>query len=102
MRAQILSGVTAVGLTLSIAATAGAAPTHRDDDRHGRGPAFTFTPLTGSAYGVSTADWALPFLLPTGYTQQLVADETGLDISAGAHDLTDMSTGHETRRQPGR
>jgi hypothetical protein len=101
MRVQIISGVTAVGLTLGLAGAAGAAPLHRDDDRRHRAP-FTFTALAASAYGQGTADWTLPYLLPAGYTQQLVADETVLDIYAGADDLTDMNTVNETGRHAGR
>lgn len=102
MRVQI-TGLAAVGLSLALAASAAAAPTHRDDDgaRH-RGPAFTFTPLPGSAYGQATGAWAEPFLLPAGFTQQLVTDETTLDIYAGADDLTDMNTVNETGREAGR
>lgn len=108
MRVQIISGATAVGLTLALAASAGAAPLHSDDDgnrdRGGdRGRTFAFTPLAGSAYGQASTDWTEPFLLPDGYTQHLVADETALDIySGGVDDLTDMTTVNETGRQAGR
>ncbi|KGM15940.1 hypothetical protein N867_04320, partial [Actinotalea fermentans ATCC 43279 = JCM 9966 = DSM 3133] len=68
----------------------------------GRGGPFDFAPLAGSAYGASTTDWAQPFLLPQGYTQSLVADETVLDVYAGADDLSDMTTVNETGRQAGR
>lgn len=109
MRVQI-TGLAAVGLSLALAASAAAVPTHlpthlpthRDDDARHRGPAFTFAPLPGSAYGQATAAWAEPFLLPPGFTQQLVTDETTLDIYAGADDLTDMNTVNETGREAGR
>ena len=106
MRVQI-TGLAAVGLSLALAASAAAVPTHlpthrNDDDGRHRGPAFTFTPLPGSVYGQATAAWAEPFLLPAGFTQQLVTDETTLDIYAGADDLTDMNTVNETGREAGR
>jgi len=108
MRAQLVTGAVAAGavvagLALAVAVPATAATTHRDDDRRGgHGRPFDFTPLAGSAYGATTTDWTQPFLLPQGYTQELVADETVLDIYTGADDLTDMNTVNETGRQAGR
>lgn len=81
-----LSAVTAVGL----AAPALAA-----------GP-MSFDPISGTPYGAATADWVDPFVIPEGYSQSLVADETTLDIYPGVDDLTDMNTVNETGRLAGR
>jgi uncharacterized protein len=62
-----------------------------------------FTPISGSAYDALTADWSEPFVIPAGYTQKLVADETDLDIYGdGVDDLSDMNVHNETGRQAGR
>lgn len=113
MRGQIVAGAVVAGLAVGLAVPAAAlpagAPAHRGDDRPGghggpgsHGRPFDFTPLAGSAYGATTPDWAQPFLLPQGYTQSLVADETVLDVYPGADDLSDMTTVNETGRQAGR
>ena len=44
----------------------------------GTGP-HPFTPIAGSAYG-QTADIAAPFVIPAGYTQTVVSNDTNLDI----------------------
>lgn len=41
-------------------------------------------------------------MVPEGYTQSLVMDETGLDIYPGEDDLTDMNTVNETGAHAGR
>lgn len=112
MRGQIVAGAVVAGLAVGLAVPAAALPTgapaHRGDDRPGghgpghHGRPFDFAPLPGSAYGATTPDWAQPFLLPEGYTQSLVADETVLDVYPGADDLSDMTTVNETGRQAGR
>ncbi len=61
-----------------------------------------FEPIDGTPYGEATADWTEPFVIPDGYTQRLVADETVLDIYPGEDDLTDMNTVNETGQQAGR
>ena len=61
-----------------------------------------FQPIAGTAYDVAAADWTEPFVIPQGFTQQRVLDETQLDIYAGADDLTDMNTVNETGPQAGR
>ncbi|WP_136709223.1 alkaline phosphatase PhoX [Agromyces sp. H66] len=61
-----------------------------------------FDPIDGTPYATATAAWTEPFVIPTGFTQQLVADETVLDIYAGADDLTDMNTVNETGPEAGR
>ncbi len=118
MRGQLIAGAVVAGLAAGLAVPAAAlpagTPAHRGDDQPGdhgpgghsgsggHGRPFDFTPLAGSAYGVATPDWAQPFLLPQGYTQSLVADETVLDVYPGADDLSDMTTVNETGRQAGR
>ena len=91
MRRQAVAGVTAVGLAVAVAVQAGAAD----------GP-MAFEPIAGSAYGQQSTDWAEPFVVPDGYAQHRVADETLLDIYPGADDLTDMNTVNETGPQAGR
>lgn len=61
-----------------------------------------FDPIGGTPYADATADWTSPFIIPDGFTQQLLADETNLDIYAGADDLTDMNTVNETGPEAGR
>lgn len=61
-----------------------------------------FDPIDGTPYATASADWTEPFVIPHGFTQQLVADETALDIYAGADDLTDMNTVNETGPRAGR
>ncbi|WP_448002878.1 alkaline phosphatase PhoX [Agromyces bauzanensis] len=61
-----------------------------------------FDPIDGTPYADATADWTAPFVIPDGFTQQLLADETSLDIYAGADDLTDMNTVNETGPEAGR
>lgn len=95
MRKQLAGGI-ALGtmsavMLLGVASAANA----------GNGP-MGFDPIDGTPYGEATADWVEPFVIPTGYTQQLVADETVLDIYPGADDLTDMNTVNETGQQAGR
>lgn len=63
---------------------------------------MTFTPIAGSAYDLGSASWDLPFVTPAGYTQEMVNDETKLDISPGVDDLGDMLTQNETGPQRGR
>ena len=61
-----------------------------------------FTPIAGSAYGQASTDWTEPYVLPEGYSQSLVSDETVLDVYPGVDDLHDMNTQNETGRQAGR
>ncbi|ADU49164.1 alkaline phosphatase PhoX [Intrasporangium calvum] len=78
--------------TLSVAGPAVAA----------NGP-FAFEPIDGSAYTQQSAAWGQPLVAPAGFTQQLVADETVLDIyGGGADDLTDMNVHNETGPDAGR
>ena len=63
---------------------------------------MAFDPIPGSAYGQTTAAWTEPFIVPQGYRQERVSDETDLDIYPGQQDLTDMNTVNETGKQAGR
>lgn len=64
---------------------------------------MAFDPIPGSAYGQGSTTWTEPYVVPDGFTQTLVKDETTLDIYPGAtDDLTDMNTQNETGRQAGR
>lgn len=64
---------------------------------------MSFDPIAGTPYGQDTADWTQPFVIPEGYTQTMLADETVLDIyGGGVDDLTDMNTVNETGPQAGR
>lgn len=91
MRTHLLTGAATAGILVGLAAQATA----------GSGP-MDFDPIDGSAYGQEGADWTEPFVVPDGYTQTLVADETTLDVYPGADDLTDMNTVNETGRHAGR
>lgn len=73
-----------------------AAPAHAAS-----GP-MSFEPIAGTPYDAAAADWTEPFVVPTGFTQNLVADEAILDIYPGEDDLNDMNTVNETGPQAGR
>ncbi len=60
-----------------------------------------FDPIDGTPYTQATSAWTVPLVVPEGYTQSLLMDETGLDIYAG-DDLTDMNTVNETGPHAGR
>lgn len=64
---------------------------------------MAFNPIAGSAYGMET-DASIasePWLIPEGFVQTIVSDETGLDLYV-AHDWNDMNTVNETGKQAGR
>lgn len=69
-----------------------------------QGP-MDFEPIAASAYAALTTDAAVlaqqPWLVPPGFTQTIVSDESRLDIYAGA-DWPDMNTVNETGAQAGR
>ncbi|WP_309712253.1 alkaline phosphatase PhoX [Pseudolysinimonas sp.] len=93
MRTRILVGATicatALGLTPAAAGYAANGP-------------MGFDPIDGTPYAEATAAWTEPFVIPEGYTQQLLVDETTLDIYGGVDDLTDMNTVNETGPKAGR
>lgn len=64
---------------------------------------MSFNPIAASAYGMENdADIATtPWVIPEGYVQSIVSDESDLDIYV-AHDWTDMNTVSETGRHAGR
>lgn len=66
---------------------------------------MAFVPITASAYVQATSDPAIlnsqPWVIPQGFSQHIVSDESDLNIYAGS-DLTDMNTVNETRKQAGR
>ena len=61
-----------------------------------------FDPIDGTPYSLAASAWTEPLVVPEGYTQSLVMDETGLDIYPGEDDLTDMNTVNETGAHAGR
>ncbi|TNF36473.1 MAG: DUF839 domain-containing protein [Gammaproteobacteria bacterium] len=68
---------------------------------HKTGP-FKFEAIAGSAYD---AEWnpAQPFLIPEGFKQSVVSDESDLNIyDGGRDDWHDMNTVNETGRKAGR
>lgn len=83
----------AVGVALSTVAVA---------DLTINGP-MKFVPIAGSAYGLETDPSipTTPWVIPSGYSQRIVSDETHLNIYTGS-DLTDMNTVNETKRHAGR
>ena len=69
-------------------------------DHHPR--AFKFTPITESAYN-ATWNSAAPWVIPEGFTQTVVSDESDLNIyDGGRDDWNDMNTVNETGKQAGR
>ena len=65
-----------------------------------------FEPIAGSAYAeLTTAPTTLnntPWVIPEGFKQYIVADETKLDIYPDSNDWNDMNTVNETGRHAGR
>ena len=64
---------------------------------------MSFDPIAGSAYGME-ADPAIatePWVIPEGYVQTIVSDESDLDIYK-ANDWHDMNTVNETGKHAGR
>ncbi len=64
---------------------------------------MAFTPIAGSAYGLEADPGiaAEPWVIPAGYVQSIVSDETSLDIYV-ANDWHDMNTVNETGKSAGR
>lgn len=61
-----------------------------------------FNPIAGSAYAQAGQDIAAtPWVIPEGFTQSIVSDESDLDIYVGT-DWNDMNTVNETRTHAGR
>ena len=86
------TGAAVGALVIGLAGSAGAA----------NGP-MVFDPIPGSAYDKQTDTWDVPLVAPEGFTQELVSDETVLDIySGGVDDLTDMNVQNESGPRAGR
>jgi hypothetical protein len=86
----------AIGAVLASAAVADPAVVN--------GP-MAFDPIVGSAYAELTTDPVIlnsqPWIIPQGYTQHIVADDSNLNIYAGS-DWQDMNTVNETGKHAGR
>lgn len=94
MRIRIFVGATICATALGLMPTAAGYAAN--------GP-MGFDPIDGTPYAEATADWTQPFVIPEGYTQHLLVDETTLDIyGGGVDDLTDMNTVNETGPKAGR
>jgi uncharacterized protein len=67
------------------------------------GGPMAFNPLPASAYGMQNdTDIATsPWLIPEGYTQSIISDESNLNIYV-ANDWLDMNTVNETKMHAGR
>lgn len=64
---------------------------------------MAFDPIPGSAYDVISTTWTDdPYVIPDGFTQKKVLDETDFDVHPGEDDLPDMNTQNETGFQAGR
>lgn len=63
---------------------------------------WEYQPIAGSAYGQASTTWTVPYVVPAGYNQWLVQDETTLDVYPGVDDLHDMNTQNERGHQSGR
>ncbi|MGE5155164.1 MAG: alkaline phosphatase PhoX [Bdellovibrio bacteriovorus] len=84
----------AVAAALAVATNA-----HAADSRTGP---FGFAPIAESA---NSNDWdpTAPWMIPEGFTQSVVSDETDLNIyDGGRDDWNDMNTVNETGRHAGR
>jgi secreted PhoX family phosphatase len=93
MNKLVISGAAACAALAAVAAVGPAGAT--------TGP-MAFEPISGSAYDQASTTWTEPYVVPDGFTQHKVADETDLDLYAGQDDLSDMNTVNETGRQAGR
>ncbi|WP_292835122.1 alkaline phosphatase PhoX [Microbacterium sp.] len=104
MRTRIIAAaaICATALALVPAGT-GHAADGQAADGHAADRLMGFDPIGGTPYSEATATWEQPFVIPEGYSQRMVADETVLDIyGGGVDDLTDMNTVNETGKQAGR
>jgi len=64
-----------------------------------------FNPIAGSAYEQTTTDPLIlnsePWVIPKGFTQRIISDESNLDIYFNSNDLNDMNTVNETGKHAG-
>lgn len=60
---------------------------------------MAFNPIAGSAYAQGTSDPLIlnsqPWVIPEGYSQHIISDESALNIYSGMSDWTDMNTVNE-------
>jgi len=88
---------TAIGAVFSMNAMA--------DSSAVKGP-MAFDPIPASSYNQATSDATIlnsePWVIPQGYSQRIVSDETALDIYPGMSDWGDMNTVNETKKHAGR
>lgn len=79
-------------------------PAHADSTLV-KGP-MGFDPIAESAYTQTTSDTGIltnePWVIPQGFTQRIVSDETKLDIYPGMNDWDDMNTVNESGKRAGR
>ena len=65
-----------------------------------------FKPIAASAYGQTTTDPLIlnsePWVLPEGFTQHIISDESNLNIYPDSSDLGDMNTINENGKYAGR
>lgn len=65
-----------------------------------------FKPIAASAYEQTTNDPLIlnskPWVIPAGFTQYIISDESSLDIFPDSNDLNDMNTVNETGKHAGR
>ena len=70
-----------------------------------KGP-MAFNPIPASAYNDATSDPIIlnsePWVIPQGYRQVIISDESALDIYPGMSDWGDMNTVNETKKHAGR
>ena len=66
---------------------------------------MAFVPIAASAYVQATSDPAIlnsqPWVIPQGYSQHIVSDESDLNIYSGMSDWTDMNTVNESKKHAG-
>lgn len=87
-------------IACAIAATLGASCAFADNDHH-QGP-FKFEAIAESAYNATWNPLA-PWLIPQGFTQTVVSNESDLNIyDNGRADWPDMNTVNETGKKAGR
>ncbi|MGZ5406938.1 MAG: hypothetical protein ACXWX1_04135, partial [Aeromicrobium sp.] len=91
MLKQVATGALSLSILFSLAPAS-----------HASGGPTDFDPISGSAYGQASSDWTVPYVVPEGYTQTMVQDESVLDVYPGVDDLHDMNTQNETGSQAGR
>lgn len=92
-------------LLLSVALAAAFSTAVHGEPKTVKGP-MAFAPIAGSAYAQTTTDAAIlnsePWVIPEGFTQRIISDESNLDIYPAMNDWTDMSVVNETGKKAGR